>query len=331
MTAASLDALVAESLEGALVYRCLSLVAELGVADLLVDGPLALDVLAGQCQADALSLGRVLRLLVPHGVFHEAPAGVFALGPSGNGLRSAVTGSVRDRLRAGWQDLAWSAYGQLPAAVRSGRPAFDLAFGMPVFDYFAAHPEHGAAFDRAMARVSAPEDAAIAASFDFGSCRQLIDVGGGRGGLLHAVRARHPSVQAILFDRAGVIDGADLPGITLQSGDFFTTVPRGGDLYLLKRILHDWSDDDAVRILRNVRAALGSRGRGVLVIEALMGEGNHRDPLKVQDISMLALTPGRERRLAEFEGLFAAAGLQLAAPPVPVPGFSVQLLQAIPA
>jgi hypothetical protein len=331
MSAASLDALLAESLEGALVYRCLSLVAELGVADQLADGPLALDALAGQCQADALALGRVLRLLVPHGVFHEAPAGVFALGLAGNGLRSAVAGSVRDRLRAGWQDLAWASYGQLPAAVRSGRPAFDLAFGMPVFDYFAAHPEHGAAFDRAMARVSAPEDEAIAASFDFASCRRVIDVGGGRGGLLRAVRARYPSVQATLFDRAGVIDGADLPAITLQAGDFFTAVPGGADLYLLKRILHDWCDDDAVLILRNVRAALGGSGQGVLVIEALVSEGNQRDPVKVQDVSMLALTPGRERRLAEFAGLFAAAGLRLAAPPVPVPGFSVQLLQAVPA
>jgi hypothetical protein len=336
VTTASLDQLLARSLEGALVYRCLSLVAELGVADTLADGSLPLDELAARCGADPLSLGRVLRLLAASGVFHEDPPGVFALGPLGHGLRTGVQGSIRDRLRAAWQDLAWSAYGALPAAVRTGRSAFDLAFGMPVFDYFAVHPEHGAAFDRAMARVSAPEEAAIAAAFDFGSSRRIVDVGGGRGGLLRAVLGGCPEAAAVLFDRAGVIaqvDAASFPAgrLSVQAGDFFTAVPPGGDLYLLKRILHDWSDADAICILRNIRAALGAEGQGVLVIEAVLGDGNDPDPVKVQDINMLALTPGRERRLDEFAALFAAAGLRLAEGPLPVPGSSVQLLRAVPA
>jgi hypothetical protein len=331
MRATSVDTLLAESLEGALVYRCLSLVAELGVADVLAEGPLSLEALARRCQADATSLGRVLRLLAMRGVFQECADGSFTLSDAAQALRAAVPGSVRDRLRAGWQDLAWTAYGQLPAAVRTGTPAFDLAYGMPVFEYFAAHPDRGRAFDRAMARVSAPEDDAIAGCFDFGACRHVVDVGGGRGGLLRAVLARQPSLEATLFDRGAVIDGIELPGIARQSGDFFSAVPSGADLYLLKRILHDWNDTDAVRILRNVRQVLDVGGQGVLVIEALVSDGNERDPVKVQDISMLALTPGRERRLAEFVQLFAAAGLRLSRPPVPVPGFSVRLLQAMPA
>jgi hypothetical protein len=336
MTTESLDQLLARSLEGALTYRCLSVVAELGVADALADGALPLDELAARCGADPLTLGRVLRLLAPSGVFHEGPPVVFALGPLGHGLRSGVPGSVRDRLRAAWQDLAWSAYGALPAAVRTGRSAFDLAFGMPVFDYFAVHPEYGAAFDRAMARVSAPEDAAIAAAFDFSAARRIVDVGGGRGGLLRAVLARHPQATGVLLDRTGVIadvDAASFPAgrLAVQAGDFFASVPPGGDLYLLKRILHDWSDADAIGILRNIRAVLGAGGQGVLVIEAILGDGNEPDPVKVQDINMLALTPGRERRRDEFNVLFAAAGLRLAEGPLPVAGFSVQLLRAVPA
>jgi hypothetical protein len=331
-----LDSLLAKSLEGALVYRCLSVVAELGVADALADGGLSLDELAARCGADPLTLGRVLRLLASSGVFHEDPPGVFALGPLGEDLRTGVPGSVRDRLRAAWQDLAWSAYGALPAAVRTGRSAFDLAFGMPVFDYFAVHPEHGAAFDRAMARVSAPEEAAIAAAFDFGAARSIVDVGGGRGGLLRAVLERYPAAAGVLFDRAGVVAGLDTASfpagrLTVEAGDFFASVPPGGDLYLLKRILHDWSDADAIGILRNIRAVLSDGGRGVMVIEAILGDGNEPDPVKVQDINMLALTPGRERRLDEFKALFAAAGLRLAEGPLPVAGFSVQLLRAVPA
>jgi hypothetical protein len=148
VAAESLDALLAQSLEGALVYRCLRVVAELGVADLLAEGPLPIEQLAARCSADPLSLARVLRLLAPWQVFLEQSDGLFAVGPLGQALRTGVPGSARDRLRAAWQDLAWASYGALPAAVSSGRPAFDLAFGMPVFDYFAAHPEHGAAFDR---------------------------------------------------------------------------------------------------------------------------------------------------------------------------------------
>jgi hypothetical protein len=187
-----------------------------------------------------------------------------------------------------------------------------------------------------MARVSAPEEQAIAAAFDFGRCRRIVDVGGGRGGLLRAVLERHASVEGLLFDRAGVVEDIDPSAVgggrlTIRYGDFFRSVPAGGDLYVLKRILHDWSDADAVRLLRNVRAACGAAAQGVLVIEAIVAEGNEPDPVKVQDINMLALTPGRERRLAEFDTLFAAAGLRLAGRAVPVPGFSVQLLQAVPA
>lgn len=331
MQVGSMDALLAESLEGTLVYRCLSLVAELGVADVLADGPVDLATLASHCHAEPTSLARVLRLLAMRGVFHESADGSFALADPGQVLRTGVPGSVRDRLRAGWQDLAWAAYGSLPAAVRSGTPAFDLAFGMPVFHYLSAHPDNGRAFDRAMARVSAPEDEAIAACFDFSNCRHVVDIGGGRGGLLRTVLARHPAIQATLFDQGGVIDGVDLAGIVARAGDFFSTVPAGGDLYVLKRILHDWSDSDAVRILRNVRRVLSAAGRGVLVIEAVVSEGNERDPVKVQDISMLALTPGRERRLGEFVQLFAAADLRLSRPPLPVPGFSVRLLHAVAA
>ncbi len=328
MSVAGAETLVAGALEGALLHRCLVAFVGTGLPERLAAGPRPVAALATACGLHAPSLERVLRFLAAHGVVTLAD-GVAALTDLGRGFVGGVPGSMAARLAPAWQDLVWAAAGALRASLATGRPAVEIATGEPLFGYLAAHPEAGRAFDGAMARFSAAEDAAIAVAYPFGAHGRIVDVGAGAGGLLGAIRARHPGPACVHFDRPGVVPAA-VPGIERASGDFFAGVPPGGDLYILKRVLHDWADPEAVRILAQVRGALAPGAR-VLVIEGLLGDTPRVEPLQVQDLSLLLLTPGRERTLAGFSALFAEAGFRLAGDPVPLPGHMVQLLVLAPA
>ena len=307
---------VHEILGSVAVARCLHVVAELGIADRLAERPMTADELAAATGAHALSLYRVMRMLAARGIFAEDGAGRIHLTPAAAILRSDAEGSVHNRLRLAWQDLIWATYGELPHTVMTGEPAFDRAHGVPLFEYLAENPEANAAFDRAMALISGPEDESVAASYDFGRHRVVVDVGGGRGGLLAAVLARHTEVEGVLFDQPQVVDEVD-PGeidgtgrCGIVGGDFFRFVPTGADAYVLKRIIHDWDDDTAADLLGRCRAAVNPRGR-VLVVEAVIRPGNDPDPHKAQDVGMMLLTRGRERTAEEFRALFDASGLRL--------------------
>src|SRR5262249_40035269 len=153
----------------------------------------------------------------------------------------------------------YPAFGELLSSVRTGRPAFDKVFGMPLFDYFAANPAAARDFDEALAELRSHSTAALLEVCDFSDVQTLVDVGGGTGSLLCAALAKYPGLRGVLFDRpdvipraeavlraAGVRDRCDLVG-----GDFFEAVPAGGDVYVLRHILHDWEDARAVRVLRN--------------------------------------------------------------------------------
>ena len=324
-----------EILGSVAVARCLHVIAELGIADRVAERPMTADELAGATGAHADSLHRILRMLAARGIFSEDGERRFHLTPAASILRSGVEGSVRNRLRMAWQDLIWASYGELPHTVMTGETAFERAHGLALFDYLAQNPTANAAFDRAMAQISGPEDAAVAAAYDFGRHRLVVDVGGGTGGLLAAVLSRYPDVEAILFDQPQVVAGADhLEGKLLErrrvvAGDFFESVPAGGDAYVLKRIVHDWDDATAADLLDRCRAA-ARRGGRVLVVEAVMKPGNEPDPHKAQDVGMMVLTSGRERTAAEFRTLFARSGLRLGRI-IPVEeGSSLSVLVGVP-
>lgn len=315
--------------------RCLHVVAELGIADLVHERPRTAACLAAATGAHAGSLYRVLRMLAARGIFAEDGEGRFHLTPAALVLRSDVEGSLRHRLRLAWQDLIWAAYGEMAYTVMTGEPAFDRAHGLPLFDFLAADPDAGAAFDRAMAQISGPEDEAVAAAYGFGRHRVVVDVGGGRGGLLAAVLARYPAVEGILFDRPHVVAGANLVAgwpadrCRIVAGDFFRSVPPGGDAYVLKRIIHDWDDRTAIDLLRRCRAAAAPGGR-VLVVEAIIRPGNDPDPHKAQDVGMMVLTRGRERTAAEFRTLFEQSGLRLERILPTGEGTTLSILEGVP-
>ena len=254
-----------------------------------------------------------MRLLAAEGIFAEEASGTFAQTPLSDALRADASGSPRDFLRMIGREpfLAWA---RLLDAVRTGRPSFELVFGAPRFDWLAQNPEAAALFQAAMVALGGDVVEPIATGYEFGALGVVVDVGGGHGSLLSAILARHPSVEGILFDLpAGVAAaeaglGGPLPRCKLVAGDFFESVPEGADVYLMKKVLHDWSDDDAVRILVNCRRAMAPGGR-VLVAETVVPPGNTPDPIKVMDVNMLVVTGGRERTADEFAALFARAGL----------------------
>lgn len=314
------EARLQDLVSGVLVTQMLAVAARLGLADQLAAGPRHHEDLATALDVSAPALYRLLRALASHGVFAEEDAapGVFRLTPMAELLRSDVPGSQRHWAMLHGAEWLWRAVGHLPHSIRSGGPAFHDLYGSGTFQYFAREPHHGELFFAAMNQVTALILPALLAAYDFTPFRHAIDVGGGLGSLLAALLHTQPQLRGTLYDlpHMAAPAGDYLAGEGLAercrivSGDFFDTVPEGGDLHLLKWIIHDWSDEQAVTILRNCRRAIEPGGRLVLV-EQVIAEGNTPCPGKMMDIMMLLMEQGRERREDEFAALFEAAGFRL--------------------
>ena len=304
-----------------LVSRCLHVAADLGIADLLKDGPKSIEDLARATGAHQLSLYRLLRTLAGDGVFAEESPGRFQLTPAAALLRTGTPDSLRDGVRM-VGDMAgegswWNAVGILRDSVLTGKAGFNRLHGMGFFEYLTEHPEAGAWFTRGLSNFSAPENAAIIGAYDFAEFERVVDVGGGQGGLLAGILEAHPSLMGTLYDLPQVVrDPAYLTASGLMDrceiigGDFFESLPKGGDVYILKRILHDWGDQRCLEILRRCREAMDEKAR-ILVVDAVLPTGNEPHPGKVMDILMMVSTEGRERTEQEFRELFERAGLEL--------------------
>lgn len=293
---------------GVMLARCVAIAAELGIPDLV---PATAADLAGKTGSHPGALYRMLRYLAANGIFAEGADGTFANTPTSDVLRADVPGSLREFVRQSWQDVVWDTHRNLPHTIKTGEPAFTKAFGADFFDYLAANPDVGARFDAAMALQSGPENAAVAAALPVGDAKTVMDVGGGRGGFLAAILQVYPILNGVLFDQSHVLREAQRIDRCQQSaGNFFETVPRGADLYVLKRILHDWDDETAAKILGNCAKAMSPAAR-LVAVDAVIKPGNDPDPNKALDMSIMALLKGRERTAAEFEALFRAAGLRV--------------------
>jgi len=293
--------------------------AELGIADRLRDGARASGDIARECATDDDATYRLMRALSNIGVLEEREGRVFALTPVGQYLRADVPGSLRGYTRFVGYAPTWTAWGEALHSVRTGEPAVDHIFGENLFDWYAKHLDESAVFDDAMTSLSMLEADAVAAGFDFSGISTLADVGGGRGYLLATILKANPTMKGILFDLAHVVSGASpLLGkhgvearVRVEGGSFLETAPAGADAVIMKHILHDWNDDDSIRILRNCHRVLPKGGR-VLVVEAVVSPPGQRGFAKLLDLEMLVLTPrGRERTEREFAELFAKGGFRL--------------------
>jgi hypothetical protein len=312
------------------ISQALRVVAELGIPDLLADGERTAEELAGSTSSNADALYRVMRLLAAENVFREVSPRRFVLTEVGAALRSNLVSGPGDFVRMANSE-PYLAFEQLLYSVRTGKPAFDKVFGKPRFDWLAAHPEQATLFQRAMVALSQGSNEAVAEAYDFRPFSRVVDVGGGHGQLLSAILARNPHLTGVLFDLpAGVAAasaglGGELPRAELVAGDFFKAVPPNADVYVLKKVIHDWDDERATVILRNCRNAMSPGGK-VLLAETIVPAGNEPHHIKMIDVTMLAVTGGLERTEPQYATLFAGAGLRLErAIPTPEP---ISILEA---
>lgn len=215
-------------------------------------------------------------------------------------------------------DFTWRPWGQLAYSVRTGRPAFDYVFGMRSFDYLAKHPDAAAIVNDAMTAVTTTESTSIVKAYDFSAIGTLVDVGGGHGLLLASILKTDAGMRGILLELPHAIGGAtDLfrrEGLAdrcaVIGGDFLDAIPEGGDAYMMKKVIHDWDDERASRILRNCHTAMPAPAK-LLVVERVITPGDEPDHRKFTDLEMLVLNYGRERTEAEFRELYEAAGFRL--------------------
>jgi O-methyltransferase domain len=301
--------------EAFFTQRCLHAAARLGVADALSSGPLDVDALAQRIGADPGSLYRILRFLASQGVFVESAPRVFGLTPRAECLRSDEPNSAR------WlfaHDLMGRASAEIVHSVRTGTSAFEKMFGEPLWDYLAAHPDENDWFNRHMQSQAAPLAMTAIEAYDWSRSRIVVDVGGGTGRFLGGLLQKQPHLSGILVDLPHVVASA---GAVLQeagvskrcrivAGNFFEGVVAEGDTYVLSRILHDWDDEKALRILRTVRKSMPAKAR-LLILEMLVPEGGKPHISKVLDIAMMMLFGGgRERTEKEFAELVREASFE---------------------
>ena len=309
---------VLQMASGYWVSQSIYVAAKLGIADLLKDSPKSCDELATATGTNAPSLYRLLRALVSLGVFAETQPNHFTLTPLAACLQSDVPDSIRAYviLRGEEQYRAW---GDLLHGVQTGGSPFEHIYGMNLFDYLAQNPESAKIFDESMTNLSVIHSAAIAPSYDFSSIQTLVDVGGGEGLLIASILKCNPTLKGVVFDRPYVIERAKrfleaeglLERCQQAAGNFFESVPEGGDAYILKHIIHDWDDERAIAILKQCHKVMPDNGK-VLVAEQVIPPGNEPFMGKLLDLHMLVMAPGgRERTEAEYRALFEKAGFKL--------------------
>ena len=305
-------------INGYQVTQAIHVIVELGIPDLLGDGQMSATDLAHAVNADEDALYRTLRALASIGVLHESPDQQFALAPMGELLR-------RDNRRslAPWAAFIgtaahWQAWSNLSRSISTGESAFRFTHGMDVWEYRREHPAEGNLFDASMTAQTRTADTAVVDAYDFNRFPVVADIGGGRGALLAAILVANPSIRGILFDQPHVLTAApqllDEAGVAsrcdIVPGSFFETLPSGADAYLLKWIIHDWQDAEALKILHNCREAMPADGR-VLLVERLVQGPNDGPEAKWIDMQMLVMAGGRERTREQFEELLGRAGLRL--------------------
>jgi hypothetical protein len=291
--------------------------ARLGIPDAIAAGTSDVDGLASATHTHAPTLGRLLRTLAAAGILSQRADGTFELTPLGEAMRTDVPGSVAPWIALLDRDYVEEAWRHLEHTVRTGENAFTALHGEDIWSWRGSRPAEETIFNRAMTALSEGVGAAVAGSFDFGSARVVADIAGGAGSMLAQILRAHPHLHGILFDQPSVVDrdvevrAPDLEGrCVVIGGSFFEAVPAGADTYVMKAILHDWEDSEALSILRNIRAVIAENGT-LLVVERVIGPRNEDLDGRLSDLHMLLLPGGLERTRDEWSELLAGGGFRL--------------------
>lgn len=305
-------------IQGSVITQALYVAAQLNIADILSEGPLAATEIAKRAGADPEAVYRLLRLLSGYSVFAENEDGRFGLTPMASALRDDAPDSMRGIALLMGHPLLSEDWGNLLTSVRTGEPSLPALRGMGAFEFLMANPEYGATFMQGMGSLSAPETDPVVAAYDFSPFRTIVDLGGGRGALLAGILNRASNSTGILFDQPhATVNSADVlkaAGVadrcTIENGSYFEAVPAGGDAYLLKHTLHDFSEPQIRAVLKNVRKAI-SPGGALFIIEYVLPGGNARHIGNVVDMWLLLLLGAKERTAEQYAELLASEGFRL--------------------
>jgi hypothetical protein len=299
------------------VSQAIYVAAKLGIADLLKDGPQPCVALAAATGSDVPTLFRLMRALASVGVFSRIGGDSFALSRLAQGLRTDGPASLRAMVIT-IGEIHYQACGSLLHSVQTGSPAFNEVFGTSLFDYLQQNATAADAFNQGMTNLSSMLAYAILMAYDFTGISSIVDVGGGEGRLLRKILELNPEIVGTVLDLPTTVETAHqaLSGHThvgrcsYIAGNFFESVPAGGDAYLLCGVIHDWGDDQADIILRNCRRAMATTGR-VLLVDMVVPDNDTNCFSKLLDLNMLVMNGGRERTEAEFCALLAASDFKL--------------------
>ena len=298
--------------------QAITVAVQLGVADALANGPLRIDELAARVDADADALGRLLRALISRGIFRHRRDGRYELNSPAGTLRSDAPVSMSWAARFYGSREQRERWTLLVESIRTGNAVVAALHGKESFEYFAEQPEHAELFTQTMTSISELTTAPVVAGYDFSAHPTIVDVGGGHGTLLASILAAAPASRGVLYDLSRVVASAPsllrkhnvTDRVRIAAGSLFDSVPGGGDAYVLKNIIHDWPDEKAVQILRNVRATAGPEAT-VLLVEFVIPNHDRDFPEKWVDLEMLLNLGARERTAAEYRDLLTQAGFRM--------------------
>ena len=291
--------------------------ARLKLSDILADGPKTSDEIAEITHTNKDALYRLMRALAGMGLYKKADAGRFELTPMGGLLKKSSKSGVRINALFQLDEMSWRPWGELLYSVKTGKNAFEKIFGASMFDYLSQHPEKSTLFSTAFKTYTSWWVDSFLGIYDFSPYQLIADIGGSAGIFIKTILEHYPEKKGILFDLPNVIGEIqeefsqyEIAGrCTLVRGDFFTTIPGGCDLYLLKNIIHDWGDEHALRILNNCHKAMGNKSRILLLENVIKANENISPDTFIIDISMLVgTTGGRERTEEEYRALLSKAG-----------------------
>ncbi len=309
--------------------------ARLGIADLLADGPLSADDIAAETGSDPDATYRLLRACATFGVFTEDGDGRFSLTPLADALRSGTPDSVLPVVLMLGAPQYQGPWGRLVDTVQTGRPGAELAFGRPMWEHLDEDPEFATTFNDAMTCLSAMDWPTVATAYDFTPYSTIVDIGGGHGQLLALMLDAVPGAKGILQEREKLVGAAEahlreagvLGRCRIEAGSFFETAPTDGDLYVLRRVIHDFDDERAVEILSTLRRNM-PRGSTLLLLESVVPTGSSPHFAKTLDLDMMIFVGGRERTERQFATLLDRAGFRLARV---VPTVSmISVIEAVP-
>ena len=292
--------------------------AKISLADHLANGPKSAADLAGVTGANPRALHRFMRTLASFGILTLNDDDTFTLTELGATLKKDAPGEVRSTVITLGSPVFWQAFGDFEYSLQSGKPAVHKLFGMNFFDYLSQRPEEATRFSETMVGIHGAEPPAVAAAYDFSTVGTIVDVGGATGNMLGHILSRHPQPKGVLFDRPHVVKDAPpllramgvADRVAIAEGNFFESVPQGGDAYILSHIIHDWTEAQCHTILGNCRKAM-KKGAKLLIVEFVLPEGNTPHFGKLADMIMLTIPGGEERTANEYRTLLDAAGFRM--------------------